>query len=146
MDAPSEVVALSCWKDIATYLGKGVRTVQRWEQEFGLPIRRPNGSSHKSPVVADSRDLDAWLKSRWSLRGPKAEENGASRNVEDTASHTQLLQDMRVNVQISTDLQARLRIVREQHQNLVQEVGAAIAALNRTCQLLAASQRHTSDS
>jgi hypothetical protein len=23
---------MTCWKEIARYLGKGVRTVQRWEQ------------------------------------------------------------------------------------------------------------------
>ncbi|HEX6772075.1 MAG TPA: hypothetical protein VF126_08630 [Acidobacteriaceae bacterium] len=146
MDAPSEVVALSCWKDIATYLGKGVRTVQRWEQEFGLPIRRPNGISHKSPVVADPRDLDAWLKSRWSVRASKTEENGPSRNLDGPTTRTQVLQEMRVNIQMASDLQARLRVVRQQHQNLVHEVGAAIAALSRTCELLSSSQKHTSDS
>lgn len=28
------------WKEIARYMGKGVRTVQRWEQDFGLPVRK----------------------------------------------------------------------------------------------------------
>lgn len=32
---------LSGWKEIANYLRKGVRTVQRYERELGLPIRRP---------------------------------------------------------------------------------------------------------
>ena len=59
---------LTCWKDIAQYLGKGVRTVQRWEQEFGLPVRRPNGIDHKSPVAAHPADLDEWLQKRWSAR------------------------------------------------------------------------------
>ena len=27
----------SGWKDIANYLGKGVRTIQRYERELGLP-------------------------------------------------------------------------------------------------------------
>jgi PAS domain-containing protein len=65
----SEVPAvLTCWKDIAQYLGKGVRTVQRWEQELGLPVRRPNGLDHKSPVAARPQDLDAWLRTCWSER------------------------------------------------------------------------------
>jgi hypothetical protein len=34
---------LSGWKDIANYLGKGVRTVQRYGREMGLPIHRPAG-------------------------------------------------------------------------------------------------------
>jgi hypothetical protein len=63
--------ALTCWKDIARYFGKGVRTVQRWERELGLPVRRPQGPRHnppKSPVTADPRELEAWLQSRWAPR------------------------------------------------------------------------------
>jgi hypothetical protein len=44
-------------------MGKGVRTVQRWEQDFGLPVRRPQGSSKKA-VLARPRDLDAWVALR----------------------------------------------------------------------------------
>lgn len=54
-------VALSSWKEIAAYLGKGVRTVQRWEQQFGLPVRRPNAKSHV--IFAIPTELDAWIKS-----------------------------------------------------------------------------------
>jgi hypothetical protein len=50
----------SGWKDIAGYLGKGVRTVQRYEIELGLPVRRPAGKSWGS-VVATRAELDAWV-------------------------------------------------------------------------------------
>ena len=50
---------LSGWKEIAHYLGRGVRTVQRWEQ-LGLPVRRPH-SHLGSPVVVSSEEIDAWL-------------------------------------------------------------------------------------
>jgi hypothetical protein len=50
----------SGWKDIAAYLGKGVRTVQRYEIELGLPVRRPAGKSRGS-VVATRAELDAWV-------------------------------------------------------------------------------------
>jgi hypothetical protein len=59
---------LTSWKEIAAYLGKGVRTVQRWEKDFGLPIRRPQGSD-KSAILARTRDLDAWVALRCSTRG-----------------------------------------------------------------------------
>jgi hypothetical protein len=52
---------LNSWKEVATYLGRGVRTVQRWEQELGLPVRRPRGKS-RSAVIALKSDLDRWLK------------------------------------------------------------------------------------
>jgi hypothetical protein len=51
---------LSGWKDIANYLGKGVRTVQRYERELGLPVRRPAGKTTGS-VVATKAELDAWI-------------------------------------------------------------------------------------
>jgi hypothetical protein len=51
---------LNSWKEIAAYLGRGVRTVQRWEQELGLPVRRPRGRE-RSAVIALKPDLDLWL-------------------------------------------------------------------------------------
>jgi len=50
---------LSSWKDIAGYLGKSVRTVQRYEQELGLPVRRPRGSRYI--VFAYPSELNKWL-------------------------------------------------------------------------------------
>jgi phage terminase Nu1 subunit (DNA packaging protein) len=58
---------LNSWKEVATYMGRGVRTVQRWEQELGLPVRRPRGKS-RSAVIALKPELDQWL-----ARGPKQE-------------------------------------------------------------------------
>jgi hypothetical protein len=52
---------LSGWKEIANYLGKGVRTVQRYEMELGLPVRRPAGKARAS-VVATRPELDAWVE------------------------------------------------------------------------------------
>lgn len=68
-DDGSKPHVLTCWKEIASYMGKGVRTVQRWEQEFGLPIRRPLGSNKKA-VLARPSDLDAWVSLRCSVRTP----------------------------------------------------------------------------
>jgi hypothetical protein len=51
---------LTGWKEIARYLGKGVRTVQRYEREMSLPVRRPAGRSHAA-VVATKVELDAWV-------------------------------------------------------------------------------------
>jgi hypothetical protein len=31
---------LDSWKEIAAYLGRSIRTVQRWEREEGLPVHR----------------------------------------------------------------------------------------------------------
>jgi hypothetical protein len=53
---------LNSWKEISNYIGRGVRTVQRWEKDFGLPVRRPSGHLRGS-VFAIKGDLDVWLKS-----------------------------------------------------------------------------------
>jgi hypothetical protein len=51
---------LNSWKEVAVYMGRGVRTVQRWERELGLPVRRPRGKS-RSAVIAFKPELDRWL-------------------------------------------------------------------------------------
>jgi len=55
---------LSGWKDIANYLGKGVRTVQRYEQTFQLPVRRPSGGP-RGAVIASRPELDDWVSHRF---------------------------------------------------------------------------------
>lgn len=56
---------LNGWKEIANYLGRGVRTVQRYERECQLPVRRVHGPkrSHGS-VLALTKDLDDWTRLR----------------------------------------------------------------------------------
>lgn len=52
-------IILKSWREIADYMGKGVRTVQRWEQDFGLPVHRGANSPRKA-ILARSSELDAW--------------------------------------------------------------------------------------
>jgi hypothetical protein len=56
----STVEIFSGWKEIASYLGKGVRTIQRYEREVGLPIHRPAGKS-RAAVIATRTELDGWV-------------------------------------------------------------------------------------
>lgn len=51
---------LTGWKRIAQHLGMGVRTVQRYERQMGLPIRRPAGKL-RGAVLATRSELDAWI-------------------------------------------------------------------------------------
>jgi hypothetical protein len=53
---------LTSWKDISEYLGKGIRTVQRWEDELGLPVHRTR-EGVKSAVLAVPEEIDAWVQS-----------------------------------------------------------------------------------
>jgi hypothetical protein len=57
---PAQLEIFSGWKEIASYLRKGVRTVQRYERDLRLPIHRPAGESAGS-VIATKAELDSWV-------------------------------------------------------------------------------------
>lgn len=59
---------LDSWKEIAAYLGRGVRTVQRWENNLHLPVRRAPGKPHSS-IVAFKSELDHWLHNAHTISG-----------------------------------------------------------------------------
>jgi len=52
---------LTSWKEIASHLGRDVRTVLRWEKERGLPIHRVPGATGRV-VFAYTEELDAWAR------------------------------------------------------------------------------------
>ena len=54
---------LESWKEIAAYLKRDVRTVQRWEKREGLPVSR-HIHDKLGTVYADRREIDAWWASR----------------------------------------------------------------------------------
>ena len=66
---------LNSWKEIASYLGRGTRTVQRWERDFHLPVHRPGGHE-RSAVIAFSGEVDRWLAAT-PLRKGRAQEERA---------------------------------------------------------------------
>jgi hypothetical protein len=49
---------LSSWKEISRYTGHGVRTLQRYELRFGLPVHR---LTSRGSVMAFVHEIDAWL-------------------------------------------------------------------------------------
>ncbi len=59
--ATDNSAVLSSWKEIAAYLNKSVRTVQRWEEGFSLPIRRPVAHNRRI-VIAVPAELDSWVQ------------------------------------------------------------------------------------
>src|SRR3954465_7914465 len=68
-DGPDEP-RLDSWKEIAVYLGRGIRTVQRWEREEGLPVHRL-AHERRGTVYARREELAAWWESRrLTLAGP----------------------------------------------------------------------------
>ena len=48
------------WGEIASFLGRGIRTVRRWEKDAALPVRRLF-RGHRCPVYAYRNELAAWV-------------------------------------------------------------------------------------
>lgn len=64
---------LDSWGEIASYLGREVRTVQRWERTEGLPVHR-HEHKKKSTVYAYAGELDTWIKQRQPKDDPEADD------------------------------------------------------------------------
>ena len=76
---------LTSWKEIAQYLNKGVRTVQRWEQQYELPVRRP-ANNGEGIVFAVPQELDDWLLKQQTRNGHT---NGESSKLQQTIAELQ---------------------------------------------------------
>ena len=77
---------LNSWKEIAAYTGRGIRTIQRWEQELGFPVRRPREKS-RSAVIAIRTEIDRWFRTSHSPT------NGSSLRDRHSETQTRLLRN-----------------------------------------------------
>lgn len=68
---------LESWKEIAAYLRRGVRTVQRWERTEGLPVHRHHHDK-RGTVYAFRHEIDVWLENRKEAAAPAAEDDRVS--------------------------------------------------------------------
>ena len=120
---------LTSWKDIARYMGKGVRTVQRWEMDFGLPVRRPQGSNKKA-VLARPRDLDAWVALRCASRAELPDT--------DTVPHSRIARLALLEAQMETSRQ-----LRQNNRALMSEMHLQLDTLRRQILELAGENGNT---
>jgi hypothetical protein len=78
---PRDDERLSSWKEIAAYLGRDVRTVQRWERTQGLPVRR-HQHHRLTTAYAYRSELDAW----WRNEEGRGHAPDGSRDPQEPAS------------------------------------------------------------
>lgn len=102
-------------------MGRGVRTVQRWER-MGLPVRRLS-QGHRAPVVADSRDIDRWLQS--------AQAHGF--NVRQSNEQLLFRGALLTSIQQARLLRDELVRLRDSQQSNLAKLIASIARLEKIC-------------
>ena len=54
---------LDSWKEVASYMRRDVKTVQRWEKREGMPVHR-HVHDRMGSVYAFRHELDAWMENR----------------------------------------------------------------------------------
>ncbi len=117
---PSRQASLNSWKEISTYLGRGVRTVQRWEEEFHLPVHRV-GTGRRAPVFALEHELRAWLQAIRIGTSSKHHGNGSDWAV----AHAQITHHAaELTRQLITSASEHRRLIQALQDNLEQMVRA----------------------
>lgn len=112
---------LNSWKEIATYLNRGVRTVQRWEK-IGLPVRRVHDGP-RAPVVALTDDLDRWIR---------ATRMAGVQNRQD--AHRLIIHEaLAESLQQSRALRSQIASLRESEREAVKRLLGNIASLQSNC-------------
>jgi len=118
IDSSGEI--LNSWKQVAAYLGRGTRTVQRWEHDLGLPVRRPRGKS-RSAIMALRRDLDAWVRNSPQINQTRNGDRAVRQRIPDDYPPIR-------NVSIRGTILAS-RGLRNQTRQLRNEMTAALTSL-----------------
>ena len=78
---PANEPRLESWGEIAAYLRRDIRTVQRWERLYSLPVRRLV-IGKQGQVYAYRSELDAWVQKRQPVA--EADEKGVNTETEET--------------------------------------------------------------
>ena len=112
---------LNGWKEIASHLGKGIRTVQRYDRELRLPVHRPGGKTGGA-VMSTKAELDAWVAAT-----PIREACRASQ----TQDLTPTLADLKRHL-------GRMRKLGSEMEELRAATSAALRLLHENLQLLRA--------
>jgi hypothetical protein len=136
----SESHVLTSWKEVAAYLGKGVRTVQRWERELGLPVRRPYGSE-KHVIVALPEELDRWMRTKMQTRD---QGGGVAESAKSAGDHARTRAEHRNHRATRTEQLDRLhRLMRVMAERTAELQRASSELVARAAELTRDSDKRT---
>jgi hypothetical protein len=140
---------LSSWKEIARHMGKGVRTVQRWERLAELPVHRPAGSA--GLVLAYPQELDAWAHHRAAIVINQAESDN-SQLIDQISWSRKLSRTRKLELRQLRDEMCRYRTAMVHLRDSIQDQrrklrsgmrtlsSCAAEPLSRKCEVLAQSR------
>jgi len=95
---PTPPAILGSWKEIAQFLSKGVRTVQRWEHELQLPVHRPSHAK-KGVVIAFPQELEDWAKHQVNSGNPEIRAQELQRMHRSSALLVERTHELRKNLE-----------------------------------------------
>jgi TolB-like protein len=84
--SPRNESRLESWGEIASYLGRDIRTAQRYERDFALPVRRLR-TAKQGQVYAYRSEIDEWIKQRQEKGGVAAEPSDFEPNAANPESN-----------------------------------------------------------
>jgi len=96
-EPPLDEPRLESWGEIAFYLHREIRTVQRWERHYGLPVRRLLVGK-LSTVYAFRSELDQWFRERQPRLETDNEPDDAEEKPPETDKPLQQLEPTRVTI------------------------------------------------
>jgi hypothetical protein len=112
---------LTSWKEIANYLGKSVRTVQRWESDAELPVRRPLNKA-RGVVSASPEEIDAWLETHQFLSTQKTLPNPSEALRTSSTFRLELAEAKQTSRNLRALGRVVLREVTEERQRLMVQI------------------------
>lgn len=118
---------LNGWKEIANYMGKGVRTVQRYEMQLGLPVHRPAGKA-KGSVLTTRAELDAWIAA-----SPIRESFGPTRSAQPALPGLEAAANLRQGL-------ANLHTLRDEMSGLRSDLARSLQKLQQNLDILRQQQ------
>jgi hypothetical protein len=102
--SPRQRPIAQSWKEIASELDRGVRTVQRWERTLGLPVHRI-GKGARCPVFAFKDELHLWFRKKaWAsdlettrspLGGARPTDSPSKRSISACSGHSRTNRPLR---------------------------------------------------
>jgi hypothetical protein len=120
---------LNSWKEIAAFLDRGVRTVQRWERELNLPVHRI-GRGRRAPVYAQVSELKFWMYASENFRNTQAPKGAGDDEVSSA------IQNSRRLIMMTSDLARRVAQTTERQRQQAVELEGRLQRMRSRYKIL----------